>query len=303
MSFENKTKMDQTDSSMFALMSVFLNATATAPAVVAPSTRSLAFSSSPPTLSCLPVTTVENFDVEQYASAPWYVQQQAENAYIPLDQNRCVTAQYSLRHDDELNWWERSWWGYTVDVFNYAETSASSDSSSSSSSFDSTGGSLCADYDEDTQSQLRVAPCFLPQVFAGPYWVVAYNETGGDGGYALVSGGPPTIIAEGESDCGASGTEHCCKTGEGINRSGLWLLTRQKNPSEALVEKIRGIARQKGFSTSVLFDVIHDENCKVPGIDTDESDGESSDETGNITRFLRLQVENASTEHGRFHKG
>lgn len=231
--------------------------------------------------SCLSVTTVENFNVTEYAAAPWYVQQQAENAYTPSDQNRCVTAQYQIRDDDNRNWWERSWWGYTVDVFNYAETATGTTSG---------GIGLCADFDEETPSQLRVAPCFLPQFFAGPYWVVSYRE-GSEEGYALVSGGQPQNLVEEETDCGAEGTDSCCKTGEGINRSGLWILTRQRNPSDSLVTEVRGIAKQMGFSTSVLFNVTHDADCQVPGIDNvDGSDN---------TRFLR----NRKKENHYFAKG
>jgi len=213
--------------------------------------------------SCRPVTTVGNFSLAEYASAPWYVQEQAENTYTPRDRDRCVTAQYGIK-DDSLPWWKRSFWGYSVDVYNYAEDAGGS----------SFGGSLCADYDRDTPSMLKVAPCFLPKLFAGPYWVVAYQE--GDDGYALVSGGQPEEVVAGESDCGPEGTEACCKTGDGINNSGLWILTRQANPSEALVGQVREIAKQKGFATSVLFEVMHDEDCDVP-------------EIGDNTRYLRSQ--------------
>ena len=209
--------------------------------------------------ACLPVTTVENFDLDQYASAPWYVQQQAENTYTSREQNRCVTAQYKRKEDTAFSWFRpRSWWGYTVDVFNYAENESGN----------SIGGNLCADYDRNIPSQLKVAPCFLPKYFAGPYWIVDYRE--GDDGYALISGGQPSNLVEGEnSGCGADGNSPCCKTGDGINNSGLWIFTRQPNPSDALVEEVRAIAKQKGFSTSVLFDVTHDGNCNVPDIDDD----------------------------------
>lgn len=224
---------------------------------------------------CLPVNTVTNFNVTAYASAPWYVQQQATNAYTPLESNRCVTAQYTVRDESQLSWWEKSLWGYTIDVFNYAETTETDNSGSRSSS----GGSLCADYDETTPSKLTVAPCWLPQWIGGPYWVVSYRE-GQDNGYALVSGGTPGFLVAGEeTGCGVRGADPCCKTGEGINRSGLWILTRQRNPPEVLVAEVRGVASRLGFSTSVLFNVTHDSECHVPGID-------DNDESSNV-RFLR----------------
>merc|ERR1711907_852650 len=198
--------------------------------------------------SCLPVSTVENFDVATYASKPWYVQEQAPNAYTRVEQNRCVTAQYSVRD-------KKSFWGYKVDVLNYAEDANGN----------SIGGGLCADYDENMPSQLKVAPCFLPKIFAGPYWVVAYNETEG---YALVSGGQPTTVVE-ETGCGPAGADACCRTGTGINNSGLWILTRDPTPGAALVEKVEAIATAKGFSTSVFFDVDHTGCDDVPMIDGD----------------------------------
>merc|ERR1719440_26645 len=90
-----------------------------------------------------------------------------------------------------------------------------------------------------------VGPCFLPRISGfttGPYWVLAYSEAEG---YALVSGGQPTT-----SD-GSAG----CKTGSGTNGAGLWIFTRQQQRDEALVQKVRGLAKAKGFDLSVLNDV------------------------------------------------
>jgi len=46
---------------------------------------------------------------------------------------------------------------------------------------------------EDRPGNLAVAPCFLPNQLAGPYWVIAVGEAA-DGTYewAVVSGGQPT---------------------------------------------------------------------------------------------------------------
>jgi len=99
---------------------------------------------------------------------------------------------------------------------------------------------------EEAESKLAVAPCFLPRIFAGPYWVVAYNETEG---YALISGGQPTIPS-GNGD-------GLCKTGTGINDSGLWIFSRNQTRDDALITKVRGIAVEAGFDLSVLNDVDH----------------------------------------------
>jgi lipocalin len=196
--------------------------------------------------SCLDVETVQEFDLTKYVSKPWYVQQQAENTYSTKEYSRCVTAQYIEKGYD-------TFWKYNIGVYNYAEN-INGDSS--------IGGDLCASPVKGESGKLQVAPCFLPKSFAGPYWVVAYDE---EEGYALISGGRPKYEVE-DSGCGKDGTSPCCKTGDGINNSGLWIFTRSQNPDESLVTKVRNIATKKGFSTSVLFDVDHTDCVNVPKI-------------------------------------
>ena len=177
--------------------------------------------------TCKEVTTVSNFNVTKYASKPWYIHQQAVTRYSPSSQNFCTRAKYKVRKSPTLPW------GYTVSVNNYAEDAAGN----------VYGGPLCAYQKSGTPSKLAVAPCFVPKVAAGPYWVVAYNEAEG---YALVSGGQPTI----------KGTDGC-KTGTGTNNSGLWIFSRSKVRDSTLIQKVRGIAKAAGFDTSVLKDVEH----------------------------------------------
>jgi hypothetical protein len=65
---------------------------------------------------------------------------------------------------------------------------------------------------------------------------------------------------------------HLLGNGSDLFDQGLvWNFTRQRNPPETLVKEVRTIAKQMGFSTSVLFNVTHDSNCNVPGIDDKES--------------------------------
>jgi len=192
--------------------------------------------------SCKVVETVPNFDIETYASAKWYSQKQAENSYQPIDNFYCVNAEYNVRSS-------KTFWGYTVDVLNTGENELGSVQ----------GGELCA-YQTgtgDDASKLAVAPCFLPKVFAGPYWIVAYDE---EEGYALISGGQPTIPAPD----GLTG----CRTGTGVNNSGLWIFTRSQERDEDLINRVIDIAKDAGFDTSVLFDVDQSscEECE----DTDE---------------------------------
>lgn len=122
-----------------------------------------------------------------------------------------------------------------------------------------TGHSLCAaPADHADTAKLQVAPCFLPKapgITSGPYWILAYNE---DEGFALVSGGQPNIRTE--SGC-RTGTD----AGMGIeNGAGLWVFTREQKRDDVLLAKVRAIAEDKGFDTSVLNNVSQ-ENC--PNLD------------------------------------
>jgi len=103
------------------------------------------------------------------------------------------------------------------------------------------GSVLCAKVIDKMTGKLGVAPCFMPNGIAGPYWVIAYSDSEG---YALISGGPPFKSASGG-----------CQTGEGVNGAGLWIFTRRQQRDEALVQKVRKIAASKGFDLSVLNDI------------------------------------------------
>jgi len=171
-------------------------------------------------------TTVSNFDIDAYVRTRWYIQQEMPVKYLPASKNRCVHADYKLKP-------KKSLLGYDLDVMNYAEDVAAPHKAS--------GGALCAKVVDKSAGKLAVAPCFIPSALAGDYWVIAFDDKEG---YALVSGGAPKHSAPGG-----------CRTGTGVNGSGLWIFTRQQKRDNSLVNKVRDIAKQKGFDLSVLKDV------------------------------------------------
>merc|ERR1719356_105035 len=163
------------------------------------------------------------FDFKWYTSAKWYAQAQMVISYLPADYFRCVTAEYTLLDKPTLL-------GYNIKVSNHAENKDG----------EALGPltTICGKIENSTAGKLKVSPCFLPTPLAGPYWIIAFDRAEG---WSLVSGGPP-------SQSGTGG----CKTGTGTNDSGLWIFTREQRRDEALVQKIKGIATDKGFDTSVL---------------------------------------------------
>jgi lipocalin len=190
--------------------------------------------------TCAPVMTQPAFDLRAYASKRWYIQQQMATSYLPASQNFCVYADYTLLS-------KPNFWGFSVQVHNYAQEK-------DGTAHDS-GNSICARVTNSSDpAKLEVGPCFLPRVSGfttGPYWVLAYSE---EDGYALISGGQPNIKGSGG-----------CRTGSGVNGAGLWVFTRQRQRDERLVQKVRGLAEAQGFDLSVLADVDQT-GCDTPDL-------------------------------------
>ena len=104
---------------------------------------------------------------------------------------------------------------------------------------------LCARLtDEDEPSKIINAPCFLPNLLAGPYWVVAAGPSPQRYSWGIVSGGQPDVPAPDGSGC--SNTE------EGVNGSGFWLFSRSPTLSAQDLEDIRTVARMNGFALDRL---------------------------------------------------
>jgi len=184
-------------------------------------------------LECPDVQTQSGFDLDTFISKPWFIQQQMETEYLPASKNYCVNAVYTKKDSATI-------WGYTISVRNRAQEADGTQS-------DSGDGFLCAyGYDSNDPAKLAVAPCWLPTGFSGSYWVLAHNEAEG---YALISGGQPTLA-----------TPRGCRTGTGTNDAGFWIFAREPQPDFALVEKVRGMAQAQGFDLSVLNNVSH-ANC------------------------------------------
>jgi len=186
--------------------------------------------SEPSAFTCPPknFSSVQNFNIEAFVKARWFIHQQQPTSYLPKTQNRCVYAEYTLKP-------KKSFWGYDIGVHNVATDVAAPHAVHDSKQ------KICAKIYDKSAGKLGVAPCFLPTEFSGDYWVIDWSD---EEGYALISGGAPTHVAAGG-----------CRTGTGVNGAGLWIFTRQQKRDSALVDKVRGIATGKGFDLGALNDV------------------------------------------------
>lgn len=190
-------------------------------------TLALSSACPPPGFDTQAAKTGIPFDTKWYANGTWYIQQQMAIVYLPKGFNNCVAATYTILPKPSIL-------GYNIDVHNHAENPQGEQPSGPKD--------ICSQIVNGTAGKLRVAPCFVPASLAGPYWIVAYDQAAG---WALVSGGPPT----------EQGDNGKCKTGTGVNGSGLWIFTRQQLRDDAVVNKVRFLADSLGFDLSVLADV------------------------------------------------
>jgi len=179
------------------------------------------------------LTVQEPFNLDNYISTEWWVQEQMPTQYLPVEQNYCVKARYSR---DPESWFARAL-GYDIQVENFSQREDGTEVNS--------GDTLCADQVDG--AKLRVAPCFVPKYFAGPYWVLEFNN---DEGWALISGGEPDV----------EGEDGFCKTGDGTNDSGLWIFTREQQRDEDLIKRLRDKLEEKRFDISVL-NKVDNTNC------------------------------------------
>ena len=185
---------------------------------------------------CPVVNTVENFNLTEYVRDTWYIQKQQVTSYLPLDTNYCVSATYRVS-----NRTVPFYRGTVLDVYNYADYGMVNGININSKNF-----TLCARVPNTTNpSKLLVAPCFLPNLFGGDYWVIVAGPSSDNYQYAVVSGGQPHVQYP----------DGCTTRNDTMNNSGLWLFTREQNPSKNLIEFLMNKTKDKGYTLSLLNDV------------------------------------------------
>jgi hypothetical protein len=125
-----------------------------------------------------------DFDLEEYTRASWYVQQQQVNPYQSRRELFCVVATYDANQEYSSTLYVPPGNFGPIGVYNYAnEGEVNSDAR--------TPPALCG-RETNRAGRLLVSPCYLPNAFAGPYWVLDIGKYD-DGSYqwAIVSGGQP----------------------------------------------------------------------------------------------------------------
>lgn len=189
--------------------------------------------------TCPNITPMPNFNTSEYIRSTWYIQQQQVTGYQPPESLYCVaqTLNYSDAHVPFYN-------GSVLSVYNYGVLNEVNGTQMNPNNY-----TLCArQTNSSLPSDILNAPCLIPNLFAGPYWVINAGPTSTNYEWAIVSGGPPTVkYSDG----------NCSTSLRGVNGSGLWLFTRERFGKMATyyTQTMRSYLQNVGFTLSNLLNV------------------------------------------------
>ena len=209
------------------------------------SLSALALASSSP---CAPINVEANFNLTEFVTGEgsgtdgtWFAHEMMAITYLPSSWFYCVTANYTFTGTAN-----------EIHVSNYANKGKVNGKVELSDKNVPFGGICGTVTDPSEPAKLSVGPCKLPPRLPGargPYWVVAAGPNADRYEWALVSGGQPTH---------ASKDGKGCRTGTGINGSGLWIFLRSSVRDDDTISMVRSLAAAQGFDLSVLKNVTHD---------------------------------------------
>lgn len=186
--------------------------------------------------TCPVVSPMSDFNLTEYIKDKWYIQKQQVTSYLPVELNYCVTAKYQVS-----NKLIPFYFGEVLSVFNYANFNEVNGPSTNKNNF-----TLCARMRNETDpARLLVAPCFLPNFFAGDYWVIAAGPSSNNYQWAIISGGQPTVQYP----------DGCTTRNDTSNGAGLWFFTRNQTVDSNVIDEMSNKVKSLGYTTSQLNDV------------------------------------------------
>jgi hypothetical protein len=201
----------------------------------------------PSAQACTHIEPLSNLNVSEFSRSTWYIQKQQITGYQSESELYCVA--------QTLNDEPRTvpfFTGPVLSVYNYANYQRPNGPPLNMKN----GTVLCARItNENNTGAIINAPCFLPNILAGPYWVIAAGPKQTNYEWAIISGGPPTA-KQPDGNCTTKTT--------GTNGSGLWLFTRSPADVHNYTKNMLGILREKGYSTALLLNVDQS-NCSYHG--------------------------------------
>merc|ERR1719473_2515342 len=196
---------------------------------------------------CPKVKPIDNLNLTEWVRATWYIQEQQVTGYQKEEDLYCVSATYDVQPSRTVPFFG----GEVVSVYNYAEENEVNGKSTNPNN----KTILCARVpDAKTPSKLLVAPCFLPNLLSGDYWILAAGPSPDNYEWAIISGGQPSVKYD----------DGCTTKETGTNGSGFWLFSRSPVADAAQMAAIKQKAKDLGFPLSRLHPVAQ-AGCKREG--------------------------------------
>jgi hypothetical protein len=216
----------------------------------------------PASATCPTLQAQQNFNVTEWIRASWYIQKQQVNGYQQEDSLYCVVATYN----ETFRGTPRTvpfFGGQVLTVYNdcnVGKTNGPTSNNFSDPSFKpGFGAPLCGRLNnKEDPAKIVVAPCALPNVLAGNYWVVEAGPTPDNYEYGIIIAGQPTV----ENADGCTTPSTC--TGPAQTGCGLWVVTRKTIATADQLSELDGILHKKGISTQDLKYIDHT-GCKYEG--------------------------------------
>ena len=193
------------------------------------------------TCPTIDLQTDPKVNLTEYMKHTWYIQKQQITGYQPEDSLYCITATYNIDNYSHVPFFKNK----VLSVYNYANYKKINNEVNIATR------PLCARLiNESEPEKLYVSPCFLPNIFSGPYWIIYAGPSSNNYEWAIVGGGQPTL--QKNNTCGYKLT--------GFKNSGLWLFSRKKILEQDKIDFLTGILKQKNISTENLLNVTQ-EGC------------------------------------------
>ena len=189
--------------------------------------------------NCPKVETVDEVDLGLFIKHTWYIQAQQIVSYQQVDQFYCVTATYALENK-RVPLFD----GQVLSVYNYANEGQVNGKPTNTKD----GMVLCARVpDAKDPTKLLVAPCFLPNIAGGQYWIIGLGKHHDDEySWAVISGGPP-VKQYPDGGC----TTLVNKT----NHAGLWIFSSKPIMDQTSYQQATDLLKAKGYTLSQLYTV------------------------------------------------
>jgi hypothetical protein len=176
-------------------------------------------------------------NLTEYIHSSWYIQQQQLTSYQRVDDLYCVVATYNKDNYSKVPFFS----GNIISVYNYANSGSVNGNITNNSTI------LCARQPNNNYPEkLLVAPCFLPNILGGPYWILAAGPYSYNYNWAIVIGGQPNNYV---------GNNTCTTSEDKINNSGLWLFSRKQVLDEQSLNEMYNILEKQNISTQLLRNV------------------------------------------------